>query len=162
MIEAIEQNLKTGIILLASLSQGQYCDSSLKPYHASIGSHMRHILDVFDCVFCGLETGHVDLTARRRNQLVENDPALCIDYFEDILEKLQMLKDKDLNRMIDVSDDLGLGLVTVKYTLAAALIQAHSHAMHHFASLGYIVSNLGLDLPNDSFGFNPTTPRKTA
>lgn len=162
MIDAIEHNLKTGITLLASLSQEQYCDTSVKPYHSSIGSHMRHILDIFDCVFCGLESGYVDLTARKRNQSVENNPVLCIRYFEDTLEKLHALKGENLDRIIDVSDDLGLGIVTTKYTLAAVLIQAHSHAMHHFASLGYIVTNLGLELPNDSFGFNPTTPRKIA
>ncbi|MBL4854901.1 MAG: hypothetical protein JKY25_11770 [Robiginitomaculum sp.] len=162
MIDAIEHNLKSGIELLGSISEQQYRDTSVKPYHSSIGGHMRHILDIFDCVFCGLDRGHVDLTARTRNQLVERSPAMGIAYFETTLEKLRGLEGADMEQLIDVSDDLGLGMVTAKYTLAAALIQAHSHAMHHFASLGYIVTNLGIDLPTDSFGFNPTTPREVA
>ncbi len=160
MIDAIEHNLKTGIALLDTVSEQQYRNTSVKPYHASIGSHMRHILDIFDCIFCGLECGHVDLTARKRNQLVEQSPAMCRAYFETVLEKLRKLKCEDMNRLINVSDDLGLGMITAKYTLAALLIQAHSHAMHHFASLGYIVTNLGLELPKEDFGFNPTTPKK--
>jgi len=162
MIDAIEHNLKTGIELLGSVSERQYRDTSVKPYHSSIGGHMRHILDIFDCIFCGLDCGHVDLTARTRNQLVERSPAMGIAYFETTLEKLQELKGEDMERLIDVSDDLGLGMVTAKYTVAAALIQAHSHAMHHFASLGYIVTRLGIELPNENFGFNPTTPRHVA
>jgi len=162
MIDAIEHNLKTGIKLLGSVSEEQYRDVSVKPYHSSIGSHMRHILDIFDCIFCGLESGHIDLTARKRDQLVERSPAMGITYFETVLGELRALQGEDLDRIIEVSDDLGLGVVTVKYTLGAALIQAHSHAMHHFASLGYIVTNLGIDLPNENFGFNPTTPRHVA
>ncbi len=162
MIDAIEHNLKTGIELLGSLSEQQYCDTSVEPYHSSIGSHMRHILDIFDCIFCGLEKGHIDLTARKRNQLIERSPIMCGQYFEAILEKLRALETENLDQIINVSDDLGLGVVTTKYTLGAALIQAHSHAMHHFASLGYIVTNLGIQLPREDFGFNPTTPREVA
>lgn len=162
MIDAIEHNLRVGIKLLGSVSDAQYADTSVKPYHSSIGGHMRHILDIFDCIFEGLDSGHIDLTARKRNQLVERNARVGIAYFEQTLVKLEALKGADLEQIIDVSDDLGLGMVTAKYTLAAALIQAHSHAMHHFASLGYIITKLGIDLPHEDFGFNPTTPRDVA
>jgi len=162
MIDAIEHNLKVGIELLGAIDDGQYSDTSVEPYHSSIGGHMRHILDIFDCVFEGLDCGQVDLTARKRNQLVERSAHVGIAYFEKTLAQLEVLKDTDFERVIEVSDDLGLGMVTAKYTVAAALIQAHSHAMHHFASLGYIVTRLGIDLPHKDFGFNPTTPRDVA
>lgn len=162
MIDAIEHNLKAGIELLGAIDDGQYSDTSVEPYHSSIGGHMRHILDIFDCVFEGLDCGQVDLTARKRNQLVERSAHVGIAYFEKTLAQLEALKDTDFERVIEVSDDLGLGMVTAKYTVAAALIQAHSHAMHHFASLGYIVTRLGIDLPHKDFGFNPTTPRDVA
>jgi len=60
---------------------------------------------------------------------------------------------------MDVSDDLGRGMIKAKYTLAAVLIQAHSHAIHHFASIGYIIHQLGIALPDEDFGYNPTTPK---
>jgi len=160
MIEAIEHNLKRGIRLLNSISDAQYRDTSIQPYHSSIGGHMRHILDVFDCIFCGLESRQVDLAARKRNELAEQKIAFGLAYFEETLQQLSSLKDIDFNQMIEVSDDLGLGKVTTNYTLAAALIQAHSHAIHHFASIGYIISKLGIELPDADFGYNPTTPRK--
>jgi len=50
-------------------------------------------------------------------------------------------------------------MITANYTMAAILIQAHSHAIHHFASVGYVISQLGISLPDEDFGFNPTTPR---
>jgi len=159
MINAIEQNLERGIKLLGSISNQQYSDTSIAPYYSSIGGHMRHILDIFDCLFEGLPNGEVDLSARKRNELVEVDTAEGIKYFLATISKLDQLKAVDLDQLILVKDDLGLGVVAQKYTLGSALIQAHSHAIHHFASLGYIIAQLGIELPDADFGYNPTTPK---
>ncbi len=159
MIDAIEHNLNRGVRLLNSINDTQYSDTTVEPYHSSIGGHMRHILDVFDCIFCGLETKQIDLTARKRNELAEQKIAFGLLYFEETIEKLQNLKAVDLNQKVAVSDDLGLGMVTAAYTLSSVLIQAHSHAIHHFASIGYVICKLGIELPDADFGYNPSTPR---
>ena len=158
MIEPIEHNLNRGVKLLNSISDTQYSDTTVEPYHSSIGTHMRHILDVFDCIFSGLEEKNINLTARKRNQLAEQKTAFGLAYFDDTLEKLESFKTIDLNQKVEVTDDLGLGLVTATYTLASVLIQAHSHAIHHFASIG-IICKLGIELPDADFGYNPSTPR---
>ena len=160
MITAIEKNLERGITLLSSITDEQYSNKSIAPYYSSIGSHMRHILDIFDCAFDGLETNTtVNLAARKRNESVELKTELGIQYFNKILTKLKTLKSSDFNQLISVSDDLGTGIVVQEYTLGGLLIQAHSHAIHHFASLGYIICQLGIEIPDEDFGFNPTTPR---
>ena len=159
MIEAIQHNLNRGVRLLNSISDIQYSDESVKPYYSSIGRHMRHILDVFDCVFCGLESGQIDLTARKRNELAEQKTAFGLAYFEEIKSKIDEMGTRDLNQIVSVTDDLGLGKVTANYTLNSILIQAHSHAIHHFASIGYIIAELGIELPDADFGYNPTTPQ---
>ncbi len=160
MITAIEKNLERGIILLSSITDEQYSSTSIAPYHSSLGRHMRHILDIFDCAFEGLETNTtVDLSARKRNESVELKTEEGIRYFNKIIIKLNGLKSSDFNQLISVSDDLGTGVVVQEYTLGGLLIQAHSHAIHHFASLGYVICQLGIEIPDEDFGFNPTTPR---
>ncbi len=160
MISAITNNLQRGVKLLNSVDDSQYSDNSVAPYYSSIGIHMRHILDVFDCIFSGLETNKVDLSARKRNELAESKVAFGLAYFDKTIEQLNGLQDQNLDIVVEVKDDLGLGVVSANYTLASALIQAHSHAIHHFASIGYIISQLGINLPDSDFGYNPTTPRK--
>jgi hypothetical protein len=160
MISAILQNLNRGVRLLNSIDDKQYSDDSTAPYYSSIGVHMRHILDVFDCVFRGLDSGVIDLSDRQRNEMAEIRVQAGIDYFSEIMSRLGELEGADLDRVVQVRDDLGLGMVTANYTLAAALIQAHSHAIHHFASIGYIIAQLGISLPDGDFGYNPTTPKK--
>ena len=66
MISAIIQNLNRGINLLSSISDADYANNSTAPYYSSIGIHMRHILDVFSCIFDGLETLHQRRKARIR------------------------------------------------------------------------------------------------
>jgi len=159
MLEAIEKNLYRGVQLLSCISDADYSNTTIAPYYSSIGGHMRHILDIFNCLFEGLDSNDVNLINRKRNELAENYTKNGIQYFEIIVSKLQTLKTEDFNKIVNVTDDLGLGIITTNYTLSAILIQAHSHAIHHFASVGYIISQLGIQLPDDDFGFNPTTPR---
>ena len=159
MINAIVHNLERGVKLLNSINDNQYNDMSIAPYYSSIGGHIRHILDIFDCIFDGLAQGEVNLAARKRNELAEQKVAVGLDYFKQVMTKLENLKTADLNQLVPVKDDLGLGEITQQYTLGSALIQAHSHAIHHFASLGYLINQLGVELPDNDFGYNPTTPR---
>ena len=160
MIDAIEKNLNRGIKLLNSITDQQYSSTSAPPYFSSIGSHMRHILDVFTCIFNGLESKQVDFSARARNPLAEQTTEAGIEYFNLVISKLHQISEDDFDVMISVTDDLGTGKVTANYTLGSALIQAHSHAIHHFASIGFIINSLGVELPDEDFGYNPTTPKK--
>lgn len=160
MIDAIEKNLNRGIQLLSCITDNEYNNKTIAPYYSSIGVHMRHILDVFDCVLDGIESGNINLINRKRNELAENYTQHGIAYFEEILRRLKLLENADFNKIVMVTDDLGLGIVSENYTLGGILIQAHSHAIHHFASVGYVISQLGIALPDVDFGFNPTTPKK--
>jgi len=161
MIDAIEKNLKRGISLLTSISDKQYSDTSVAPYNSSIGCHIRHVLDIFSCVFKGLEHNFVDFSVRERNKCAEQQTSVGIEYFETIIHQLKTIKKEDFNTRIKVSDDMGLGNEVANYTIGSVLMQAQSHTIHHYASIGYLIYQLGIELPDVDFGFNPTTPKKS-
>ncbi len=159
MISAIIQNLERGKKLVWNIDQHRYTDNGVAPYYSSIGIHMRHVLDIFDCILDGLPSKKIDLTKRKRNELIEQNRILGLAYFDQIIEKLMELDTEYFDLEFEVTDDLGKGMVKAKYSLAAVLIQAHSHAIHHFASIGYIIHQLGIALPDEDFGYNPTTTK---
>lgn len=159
MITAIEHNLQRGIKLLNTISNEEYSNNSVPPYFSSIGCHMRHVLDVFTCVLKGFSHKKIDLTLRERNAHIELETAKGIAYFESVLVQIRLLSDNDLTTELQVIDDLGKGKVTSKSTLGAVLMQAQSHAIHHFASIGYIIHQLNIALPDADFGYNPTTQK---
>lgn len=160
MIDAITNNLERGVKLLKTISDENYSNNGIAPYFSSIGCHIRHILDVFSCVLIGYPDKRIDLTVRERNELIELKTFNGIEYFELIINKIKNLSEDDLKTEIIVTDNLGLGKVSSNSTLGAVLMQTQSHAIHHFASIGYIIHHLGIDLPDSDFGFNPSTPNK--
>ncbi len=158
VIAPILHNLKRGYVLLDSLSNEQFVNNNIGPYNSTVGQHFRHILDIYACIFKGLDSRKVDLTARDRNELAETNIGVARNYLDDIYARLEAIQHIDPSTPVEVVDDLGLGLVKVDYTLGSALCQAHSHAIHHFASLGYMLHQMGIEIPDARFGYNPTTP----
>ncbi|GAL63136.1 hypothetical protein [Algibacter lectus] len=99
------KTLQKAELLLHNLCDANLCDASVAPYYSSIGSHIRHILDFYNCIFNMNENLEVDLTARCRNTDVENQCHAALNYLNITKEKLQSL-DIDVNSKITVIDDL--------------------------------------------------------
>lgn len=157
---AIVLNLEKAETLLKHISNDIYTDTSLPPYYSSIGGHIRHILDVFDCASAVLTNGQVNLIARERDARIETDKTFALLHIKRIKEAVLRLAETDLNRIIPVTDDHGCGAETINYTVGALLAQAQSHAIHHYALIGFMLNGLGVQIKDKSFGYNPTTPRQ--
>ncbi|WP_405293279.1 hypothetical protein [Algibacter sp. Ld11] len=152
------KTLQKANLLLNKLGDANLCNASVAPYYSSIGSHIRHILDFYNCIFNMNESLQVDLTARCRNTDVENQCHAASNYLDTTVKKLKSL-DIDLASNITVIDDLGLGKTSIAYTFGALLSQANSHTIHHYAIISYIMNGLKIELDDCEFGYNPTTPK---
>ena len=159
ILKASHITLSKSNILLAKLSNDELCNNSIPPYYSSIGTHIRHILDFYQCIFTGLENGHVDLTNRNRDLSVETDCDCAKDYLDSILETIEKSR-SDMSNSILVLDDLGQGKVKIQYTIGSLFAQANSHTIHHYAIINYILERLGIKMEDDDFGLNPTSPKK--
>ncbi|MDB9830665.1 DinB family protein [Polaribacter sp.] len=159
MIRAIVENLERGIQLLNSITDSEYSNATVPPYFSSIGCNIRHVLDAFTSIIKGVESGHVDFSDRKRNTICEAQTEEGIRYIKETIQQLNDFKNEDFTKIISVTDNLGNGDITINYTLENALAYAHSHAIHHFASIGFLVNQLGIELQDADFGYNPTTPK---
>ena len=148
--------------LLSSLSNEDLSNHSVSPYYSCIGSHVRHILDFYDCIIEGIDERTIDLTNRKRDERMHSDCNYTLSHVERIIDALKKFDNYRFTQDYKVSDDLGLGKVEIKYTLDAILAQANSHAIHHYAIINYILDRLGLSIIDETFGFNPTTPKPEA
>ncbi|WP_158848982.1 hypothetical protein [Algibacter sp. L1A34] len=158
IIESSLKTLQKADLLLNKLSDDDLCNASVSPYYSSIGSHVRHILDFYDCIFNKNEDNIIDLTARCRNLDVETQCNSASNYLNITMEKLKSL-DFNADTKIVVIDDLGLGKAEIAYTFGALLSQANSHTIHHYAIISYILDRLEIQFEDGDFGYNPTTPK---
>jgi len=157
IIQSTLKNLERTKNILSLLSDEHFSSSSIPPYYSSIGSHIRHILDFYDCML--VKSNMIDLTARKRQTEVEINCKRALEYYSDVFNKISKLEESDLNRTVIVTDDLGLGNTEIKYTFSSLLAQANSHTTHHYAIINYILEGLGLSVKDENFGYNPTTPK---
>jgi len=146
--------------LIESLSDDVLSNHSVPPYHSCIGSHIRHILDFYDCIINGISKLSIDLTDRKRDLRMHEDCNYALENLQRIIVNLETLNDMPMHAKLVVNDDLGLGTTNIEYTLGALLAQANSHAIHHYAIINYILDYLGIKLEDGTFGFNPTTPQQ--
>ena len=160
IIQSTLKTLQKSQVLLDNLSNAQLCDASVSPYYSSIGTHIRHILDFYDCIFNMNTEDKVDLTARSRNKDVESDCGCAQDYLNLIIGRLSTTT-IDINEAVIVVDDLGLGKTEIPYTYGSLLAQANSHTIHHYAIINYIFDRLGIVVNDAEIGYNPTTPKQT-
>ena len=160
IIQSTLKTLQKSKSILTNLSDSDLCDMSVSPYYSSIGTHIRHILDFYDCVLNMDSEKRIDLTARSRNKSVESCCENAMQYLNVIIDKLSAINYK-LDDVVTVFDDLGMGKIELPYTYGALLAQANSHTIHHYAIINYIFDRLGIVFNDDDFGYNPTTPKQT-
>ena len=158
IIAAINENLNQAVALLDTIDNEVYNNVSVGPYFSSIGSHIRHTLDFFNCIIEGLDQNQIDLTARKRDEKVATNSLEAKKSIYTIQETLNSFISINTNYLIHVTDNLGQGNVTVNYTLDSIMAHANSHAIHHFAVIGYMLHQMDIQHNIKGFGYNPTTP----
>ncbi|MFD0989033.1 hypothetical protein ACFQ1R_02885 [Mariniflexile jejuense] len=156
IINSTLKTLEKSKYLLDNLNDSSLSDTSVSPYYSSIGTHIRHILDFYECIFNINSNNQIDLTSRSRNKQVESECKSSKQYLNTIIQKLKNF-DKNMDETVSVFDDLGLGQVEIPYTYGALFSQANSHTIHHYAIINYILNGLNLAIKDCNFGYNPTT-----
>lgn len=158
VVAAINKNLSNAISLIETIDQKTYTNATVAPYYSSIGSHIRHALDFFDCIIDGLQANEIDLTARKRDEIISTNPEAAKSHIYEIQQKLTSFVGVNTDYLLHVTDNLGDGKVTIMYTLESILAQANTHATHHYAIISYMLSTLRVNLEIPGFGYNPSTP----
>lgn len=125
------------------------------------GPHFRHVLEHYSCFLAGYGSGRIDYDARPREAALEVDPAVARARVDEILDGLAALEPGALARPVEVRLECGEGdegdqwsLSTVRRELQFLL----SHTVHHYALIGLLLDQQGID-PGPDFGVAPSTLR---
>ena len=159
LVGATQDVLLQGLGLLFRLEDSRYAQVAREPFNASIGGHYRHVLEHFHCLLEGAHIGVVNYDARRRDPRIENEVTYASISTCDVLRALKRWNSETLEGTCKT-------VSSVAYTSqSAALLDSNvgrelaycvAHAIHHFAIIRLICSELGVDVPKE-FGYAPST-----
>ena len=159
VIEACINTLLKSNTILNVVDNSDFCNDTIPPFYSNLGKHFRHIFDFYNAILAFDQKYIVDLTIKSRNSIAECDISKACDYLDYVVKRLSALDESIMKKEVFVIDDLGKGKIKMNYTFEALLSQANSHTIHHYAIIAYMLNTLGVKIEDDTFGYNPTTPK---
>ena len=160
MKETAKDNLLQLRSLLNSLDETEYTRQHEILSGATIGQHMRHILEFYLLLVSGSFTGTISYDKRERNPRIENSLAFTIDTINLLIPAMGLLKEKDpVELEADYTTDGSSGN-NVNSSVGRELAYCIEHSIHHQALIkaGLIVSGLS-HVIDDDFGVAYSTIR---
>ncbi len=147
--------LEQGLELLGRLSASTYAKGPAG--HSAVGAQFRHILDHYESLVSGIETGRVDYDARARNPQLEADPACACRAARRYIEVLARLeRGADITLMVQADSGAGTEPDWRESSLGRELQFLASHTTHHYALIRLLLALQGIECSTD-FGMAPST-----
>lgn len=132
LVQSSEEILGQLIMLIRQFKNNDYESPVEALSGSSIGGHVRHIAEFYECLIKGYETGLVNYDARRRNMRLETDADYAVDILIAISATLNTVQN---DRMLMLSMDLSSNgnPVVIDTTFYRELAYNIEHAIHHMA-----------------------------
>lgn len=146
--------------LLGEIETGNYSKPLSVLEGASIGQHVRHIIDFYQCLLRDIPNGVVDYGLRDRNPLMETEPTAAKFQLEQLAAALLWLDESSpLHVRGDFSPaDLPKDKPLLLSSLGRELMYAHDHAVHHLALIRIGMKEAAPWVRMDpTMGYAPTT-----
>lgn len=138
--------------LLQQISSSHYLNKSNMLGSSSIGQHVRHVVEMMECLQNGYETGIVNYYERKRDSRIETDKIFAANILQQLLLHLHQ-PDKGLTLLQETTNE------TVQTTFKRELLYNAEHAIHHMALIKVALREMKIDIVNENFGMAPATIR---
>ncbi len=151
-IRKVFQQVETA---LESLEPEQYVSPSRCLFNATIGQHVRHIIELFIELDKGYETGTVNYEKRKRDYRIETDK----DFAAALLSKIykEMIRpNKPLLLEAGYKEDSD-ELIIMETNYYRELAYNMEHTVHHMALIRIGINELSVVAVDESFGIASST-----
>lgn len=160
MISYCKENLKQIRTLISSLKEEQYQNKSQLLSEASIGQHVRHILEFYLCLLHGVSRGLVNYDDRNRDLELEQSPRFAIACIDKICTDIQRLNTEQELQLAGNFSSEGKMIKRIKTSLDRELAYCLEHSIHHQALIKIGLIEQKMDhLINEGFGVAVATIR---
>jgi uncharacterized damage-inducible protein DinB len=140
---------------LNQLEQDQYSYPCRNLSGNTIGQHVRHIIEMFQCLDKGWLTGEVDYEKRIRDRRIETDRTLAVNLLEEIT--MQISKEDKLLFLLTYYDELRTEPERINTNYYREVAYNLEHTIHHMALIRIGLRELGDIAVDDSYGVASST-----
>ena len=140
---------------LDQLSQDQYVQPCKTLFNATVGQHVRHIIELFQCLESGYDNGLVNYELRKRDIRIESDKDFAAGLLTEVHQGLNKEnKDLQLEACYDEHASTPITLATNFYREVAYNLE---HTIHHMALIRVGITEVSdIELPEE-FGVASST-----
>ena len=155
----LQQTVKNVFVQLSEslhqLSDEQYVRPSKTLFNATIGQHVRHIIELFICLEKGYDTGLVNYEKRKRDLLIETNK----DFANELLQSVYTTLEKPNKKLLLESnyDEHGEEEITVTTNYYREIIYNLEHTVHHMALIRVGINEVSTITVPDGFGVASST-----
>lgn len=151
VVQAHTKVLGQLINLLNNLSVAQLTYKSNLLYNASIGEHIRHIIEFYRCCLYESKNGIINYDLRPREKQLEKDPTATIKAINELLSELNSVKTDNISlHLQSLCID---NLEGVPTNLERELVFCLDHCIHHQSIIKIGLKEMELDkLIDKDFG----------
>lgn len=145
---------------LERLTVEQYALPCERLGNATIGQHVRHIIEMFDCLEKGYENGIVNYENRQRDRRIETDKGMALE----LLEKIRFGLGKEDKMLVleGVYDDDETIVLRFNTNYYREIVYNLEHTVHHMAMIRVGLGELStMELP-ESYGVASATAKYKA
>ena len=140
---------------LEQLTQQEYVQPCETLFNNTIGQHVRHIIELFQCLENGYEAGMVNYEKRRRDLLIETDKQFATSLLQEIFTNLSR-SNKELI-LEAIYDEHATEPITISTNYYREIAYNLEHTIHHMALIRVGVNEVSsIELPED-FGVASST-----
>jgi hypothetical protein len=135
---------------LNQLSDAEYTQPSNILFNATIGQHVRHIIELFLCLEKGYDEGTVNYEKRKRDYRIESDKNFAASLLKDIYRRLNR-PNKDI---ILEAEDYGdtAEVVAIPSNYYREIAYNLEHTIHHMALIRVGINEVSSVVLPDEFG----------
>lgn len=152
--------LQQGLDVLQELPEFLYTETVPEYFTGSVGKHIRHILNFYECFLNGISSGRIDYDARHRDVMVETSPMTAQARMRAVKKTLSTLEAHQCSEDVLVHQNEGdiedPENDWSRSTVGREIQSLVSHTVHHYAIIALILRILGFECPRD-FGVAPST-----
>lgn len=152
LVQSIKNNLTENIELLHLLTNEEFTHKNPELSNATIGEHMRHIIELFQCLLDNYEDGQINYDNRKRNLLLQTDKNAAISIIEKLITEIEKP-----NKSLALAHNYSSPIEVLQTNYFRELLYNLEHSIHHQALIKVALYNFPNIKISESIGVAPST-----